>query len=58
MVILHPEQGRQANRIYDYCLCGILTPLRMPTSGLLRAAELEPKCVARSARALPSYIYM
>ena len=49
MVILHPWAGRQANRIYGYCLCGILTPLRMPTNGLLQAAGLESKYVSRSA---------
>ena len=54
MVILHPRTRRQANRIYGYYLYGVLTPLRMPTNGLLRTAGLKPRCVARSVRTLPT----
>ena len=34
--------------------CGGSTSLRMPTNGLLRAVGLEPRCGARSERALPT----
>ena len=31
-----------------------VTPLRMPTNGLLRAAEFEPRCDAQSEQTLPT----
>ena len=62
MVILHPRVGRwsevdrrgRSRRQQHQRPCGGSTPLRMPTNGLLQAAELEPRCVAQSVRTLPT----
>ena len=61
MAILHPRAERQMasngvarSRRPAYITVWGVTPLSMPTNGLLRAAEFEPKCGARSERTLPT----
>ena len=61
MAILHPRVGRQmaSDRVAQSrglactTVWGV-TPLRMPTNELLRAAGFEPRCGARSERTLPT----
>ena len=54
MVILHPpDRAPGEPNLWLLPVRGSY-PTKMPTNGLLRAAEFEPKCVARSARALPT----
>lgn len=61
MTILHPWTGRQmvsdgvARSRGPTCttVWGV-TPLRMPTNGLLWATGFEPRCGARSERTLPT----
>ena len=62
MVILHPRAGCRSEvdswgwsqHQQHQRPCGGSTPLRMPTNGFLRVTGLEPRCVARSVRVLPT----
>ena len=61
MAILHSRAGPQmasdgvgrSRRPACTTVWGV-TPLKMPTNGLLRTARFEPKCGARSERTLPT----
>ena len=61
MAILHPQAGCQmvldgVARSWGLA-CTIMwgvTPLRMPTNGLMRTAGFEPRCDARNEQTLPT----
>ena len=61
MAILHPRAGRQmasdeVARSWGLACTTVwgVTPLRMPTNGLLQAVGFEPRCGARNKRTLPT----